>query len=213
MNTIDIGYQIGALGRTVRNEEKDGRPLRTVVVERTYRGELADVWDALTTIERIPRWLAPISGDLRLGGRYQIEGNAGGEIIECEAPRRLRVTWEYNGDVSWVEGRLSEVPGGVHLIVEHSAHLNPEWEAMGFGPGAVGIGWDLMLLGLALHLEADGDLAHPTVDPAAWAQTPEAKQFMRLSGQGWGDADEASGTPAEVAEAAAATTIKAYTGS
>lgn len=213
MTAIDIGQQIGAISRTVRNETKDGRPLRTVVVERTYRGDVEDVWDAITTADRIPRWLAPISGDLRLGGRYQIEGNAGGEITDCERPHRVRVTWEFQGDVSWVEGRLTETPDGVHLVVEHSAHPNPEWEAMGFGPGATGVGWDLMLLGLALHLEAGGDLEHPTADPEAWAKTSEAQEFMRSSGNRWGDADEASGTPRAEARAAAAKTIEAYTGS
>ena len=55
---------------------------------------IEDVWDACTTAERIGRWLMPVSGDLRrLGGKYQLEGNAGGEIVSCEPPRLLRVTW------------------------------------------------------------------------------------------------------------------------
>lgn len=214
MTNFDIADQIGAIKRSVRAGEKDGRPLRTVVAERTYRGELEDVWDAITTADRIPRWLAPITGDLRLGGRYQIEGNAGGEITDCEPPTRLKVTWEYQGDVTWVEATLATVDDGVHLVVEHSAHPNPEWEAMGFGPGAVGVGWDLMLLGLALHLESDGDLlAHPAADPAAWFKTSEAKTFITGSGNGWGEADLASGTSSDEARAAAAKTIQAYTGS
>ena len=32
---------------------------------------------------------SPISGDLRLGGRYQLQGNAGGEILVCEPPQHL----------------------------------------------------------------------------------------------------------------------------
>jgi uncharacterized protein YndB with AHSA1/START domain len=46
---------------------------------------------------RISRWFLPISGDLRLCGRFQLEGNAGGEITDCEPPRRLAVTWEFGG--------------------------------------------------------------------------------------------------------------------
>ncbi len=213
MTNIDIADQIGAIQRSIRHGQRDGRPLRTVVAERTYRGTLEDVWDAVTSAERIPRWLAPVSGDLRLGGRYQIEGNAGGDITDCEPPNRLGVTWEYQGDVSWVEATLATVDDGVHLTVEHSAHPNPEWEAMGFGPGAVGIGWDLMLLGLALHVEDHGDRTHPTVDPEAWFKSPEAKTFMTGSGNGWGEADLASGTSPEEARAAAAKTIQAYAGS
>ena len=44
------------------------------------------MWDACTDPERIGRWFLPVSGDLRLGGRYQLEGNAGGEILRCEPP-------------------------------------------------------------------------------------------------------------------------------
>jgi hypothetical protein len=29
----------------------------------------------------------PISGELRVGGSFQLEGNAGGEILTCEPPR------------------------------------------------------------------------------------------------------------------------------
>ena len=61
----------------------------------TYDAPIEDVWDALTNPERIGRWFLPISGDYRLGGRYQFEGNAGGEIVACERPNRLRVTWVY----------------------------------------------------------------------------------------------------------------------
>ena len=77
---------------------------------------MEEVWDALTDPERIGRWFLPISGDYRLGGRYQFEGNAGGEILECERPRRLRVSWVYGevsspADVSEVELRLTSVAG------------------------------------------------------------------------------------------------------
>jgi hypothetical protein len=37
----------------------------------------------------------PISGDYRVGGRFQFEGNAGGEILVREKPHLLRVTWVY----------------------------------------------------------------------------------------------------------------------
>lgn len=67
---------------------------------------------------------------------------------------------------------------------------------------------------LALHLESDGDLlAHPAADPAAWFKTSEAKTFITGSGNGWGEADLASGTSSDEARAAAAKTIQAYTGS
>lgn len=56
---------------------------RTVRLRRIYDAPIDDIWDALTDPERIGRWFLPISGDFRLGGRYQFEGNAGGEIRAC----------------------------------------------------------------------------------------------------------------------------------
>ena len=78
---MDIMAEVDAIKRetgTGKTPDGDGR---TVVLRRTYAADIADVWDALTNIERIPRWFLPVSGDLRLGGRYQFEGNAGGRIV------------------------------------------------------------------------------------------------------------------------------------
>jgi len=207
---IDIADHVGAITRTVRRGERDGQPAHTVVAERTYDTSIDDLWEAITSAERIPRWLLPVTGELRLGGRYQLEGNAGGEVITCEPPRRLAVTWEYGGDVSWVDVELSTVASGTRLELEHTAHPSPAWEAAGFGPGAVGIGWDLSLLGLALYLTSGTAL-----DPAqtqAWQDSDEAKDFMRSSSDAWCDADIAGGTPTDVARAAADRTTEAYTG-
>jgi len=68
-HTIDIAGHVGAVTRIVRRGERDGRPIQTLVAERTYDTAIDDLWDAITSAERIPRWLLPISGELRLGGR------------------------------------------------------------------------------------------------------------------------------------------------
>jgi hypothetical protein len=39
-----------------------------------YPASQSDLWDAVTNADRIPRWFLPVSGDLRLGGHYQLEG-------------------------------------------------------------------------------------------------------------------------------------------
>src|SRR5262249_55998757 len=85
---------------------------RTVLLRRAFPAPVEDVWDACTTAERIGRWLMPVSGDLRLGGRYQLHGNAGGEVLRCEPPKLLRVTWGMgDGPASEVEVRLSPGEG------------------------------------------------------------------------------------------------------
>src|SRR5690606_15126519 len=108
----DITRQIGAVRRQVVHPEYEGKPAQAIIATQTYDAAIEDVWDACTNPDRIPRWFMPVSGDLRLGGRYQLGGNAGGEIVACEPPRHLKVTWEYDNKVSWVEVRLSEEPDG-----------------------------------------------------------------------------------------------------
>ena len=59
------------------------------MLRRRYDAAIEDVWDAVTDPDRLKRWFLPISGDLRVGGTFQLEGNAGGEILSCEPPRLL----------------------------------------------------------------------------------------------------------------------------
>ena len=94
----DLIAELERVRRSVASETAPDGPVHVVELRRTYDVPTEDVWDACTNPERIPRWFLPISGDLRPGGRFQLEGNAGGEITECEPPRRLAVTWEFGGD-------------------------------------------------------------------------------------------------------------------
>ena len=144
-----------------------------------------------------------------LGGRYQLKGNAGGTITACEPPRHLALTWEMRGDVSWVDVTLKQIkPQQTQLTLEHVAFV-PEaiWDE--YGPGGVGVGWDLGLWGLELHLAA------PETDNSgaqAWTTSPEGVSFQRGLNDSWCEASIAYGTPPEAARAAAERTSKFYTG-
>jgi uncharacterized protein YndB with AHSA1/START domain len=206
---LDIVRQIGAVFREIRSCEREGRPARAVIAARTYDTSVEDLWDALTSAERIARWFLPITGDLRLGGRYQLTGNAGGEVQRCEPPRLLAVTWEFGGSVSWLTICLAEDPaGGTRLELEHVAHVGDLWDR--FGPGAVGVGWDLGLIGLGRHVETGA-----TVDRAAaatWLASEEGKDFVHRSSEDWCRASIAAGTDEVAARAAAERTTAFYTG-
>ena len=88
----------------------------------------------------------PISGDLRLGGTYQLEGNAGGRILACDRPNRLQVTWAYGdptAEPSILELRLAPAGGDTtRFELEHTAVVPDEFWTE-YGPGAVGVGWDI----------------------------------------------------------------------
>ncbi|MFU8947458.1 SRPBCC family protein [Mycetocola zhadangensis] len=207
--TETTGAQIGAVTRTLSRRDVDGESGRVMTISQTYPTSLNDLWNAVTTGDRISRWLMPISGDLTLGGHYQLEGNAGGEILECAEPNTLAVTWEYGGDVSWVNARLTGDETSATLEVEHVALVDDaDWKQ--FGPGAVGIGWDQMLLGLNLHLSGGASL-----DPAeamAWVESADGVRFMTRSSDAWRDASIAAGEKKADADAAAARCLAAYTG-
>jgi uncharacterized protein YndB with AHSA1/START domain len=208
---IDVTQQINSVRRQVGSRLLEAGQARTVIISQVYDAPVDDVWDACTNPERIPRWFLPVSGDLRAGGRYQIQGNASGTVQTCDPPESFTATWEYGGEVSWIEVRLTSEPDGrTRLQIEHLALVDAERWAE-FGPGAVGVGWDMALLGLAGHLSS-GAAVTPG-DGAAWAASAEGRQFMTLSSARWGEADAAAGTDEAAARAAAERTTAAYTGS
>ncbi len=204
---IDIVREIDAVQRAVTGGRIAAGEGRTIRMERTYDAPIEDAWDALTDPERISRWFLPISGDLRVGGRYQLEGNAGGKVVACEPPHRFRVTWVY-GEVtipeqtSELEVRLTAAgTESTTLVLEHTAIVPDEmWDQ--FGPGAVGVGWDGGQLGLSLHLHGES-----VGDRAAWLLSAEGREFTTLSSVAWGAANVAAGAdPAAAATAVANTT-------
>lgn len=203
----DLVAELEAARRTVGSATLPAEEARVVTLSRTYPADVADVWDAVTSPERLPRWFLPVSGDLRVGGTYQTEGNAGGEIRVCDAPHHLQITWVMGPagpeDSSIVDVRLEPADDGTRLTLEHTAVTPPEfWDQ--FGPGAVGVGWDGALLGLGLHLAG----VEGAIDPETLATDPAVRAFNTASSEAWGAAlAAADGLDAEdVAARVAATT-------
>ncbi len=205
---FDVERYLGEVDRKVVALEKDGQPARAVVLARNYDTDVEDLWDALTSPERLPRWFAPVTGEFKLGGRYKIEGNASGTVTECKPPEFLALTWEFGGGVSWVEARVAEAGSGVsRLTLTHTAHISPHWEQ--YGPGAAGVGWELGLLGLALYL-ANPDAEK--VDENEFGASPDGKAFSRGSANRWGEAEIAAGEKPDAARKRAQNTGDFYTG-
>jgi uncharacterized protein YndB with AHSA1/START domain len=168
---------------------------RTLLIRRRYDAAVEDVWDACTDPERLNRWFLPVTGELRPGGRFSVQGNAGGEILRCEPPRLLRVTWEYGEQpASQVELRLADADADATVLeLEHSA-ISPDIEVGGrridpilndaaSGLWGIGTGWELPLtVGLERYLR--GEL--PDRPAVEWFEvTDEVLALADRTGAAW----------------------------
>ncbi|GLY81356.1 activator of HSP90 ATPase [Actinoallomurus iriomotensis] len=189
---IDIVSQVNATHREIGDLPVATGEGRSLLLRRGYDAPVEDVWNACTDPGRIGRWLAPIEGDLRLGGTYRLRNNAGGEILHCEEPRLLKVTWCLGeGMETEVEVRLApDGEGGAILELEHASPAEIVDELVrAYGPGGtvgIGCGWDLALLGLDLFLH------DVEFDPATWGTRSEAREFATRSCHAWGAAIQAA---------------------
>jgi len=213
---VNIAAQLGAVDRGIATKDVDGVPSYVQTLTQTYPSPIDDVWEAVTSAERIERWFTPVSGDLRLGGSYQLEGNAGGEILACAPPAdgagSYRVSWAFGGGAeTFLTVRLTAEGESTRFELEHVAGVDTlppgMWDQ--FGPAGTGMGWDSILLGLSLTLTAPGERPE---DPAAWQVSDEGKAFLRGSADAWAAAQIADGADPAAARAAAQNTYLMYIG-
>lgn len=199
----DLISELDQVSRTVADGDLRGATAHVVELSRRLRAPVADVWDTCTDPERLRRWFLPVSGNLRPGGRFQLEGNAGGTITTCTPPHRLQLTWEFGkAEPSLVS--LDLAPAGddaTELVLRHTAADDDHWAQ--YGPGAIGVGWELPLAGLAAFIADEDSNLELTTDPS----TPA---FMRQSANAWGAAHQAAGATPEAARDAASHTSAFY---
>ena len=207
---IEVDEQINAVQRRVGSRVLEAGEARTSTISQVYAAEIDDVWDACTNAERIPRWFLPISGDLRVHGRYQLEGNAGGTITECEPPNALRrdVGVRRHGQLD--RGATDGGPdGGTRFELEHVAHVDDETL------GAVRSRCHRSRLGpLPDGPRAASRVRGEPVDPKAfeeWSASADGKRFVTMSSDRWFEANVAAGADRDQARVAADRTTAAYT--
>ncbi|ORM31819.1 SRPBCC domain-containing protein [Williamsia sp. 1135] len=207
--TTTADGQLDAVTRSVTTTD-NGRTFSIVAgLSQSYDTDIDDLWEACTTADRLARWFAPVTGDLKLGGTYQIEGNAGGTVKSCDPPHGYTLSWEFGGEVSELTVRLESLDSDrSRLTIEHGADVAADrWTE--YGPGSVGIGWDLGLLGLAHHLTTG---ASAPAESTQWVHTDQAQHFMSDSSRRWADAAVSAGTPEALARAFEMRTTAFYLG-
>jgi uncharacterized protein YndB with AHSA1/START domain len=136
----------------------DGRDL---VLTRTFRSRIEDVWASITESERTGRWFATWTGEPGPGKviRYKMTFEEGAQeadmrIDACEPPHHLAVSSEDEYGLWRLDARLEEADGVTTLTFTH--HLDEKAD-----PAEVGPGWEYYLDNL---VAAHTDTPHPDFD-------------------------------------------------
>ncbi|MFG2002904.1 SRPBCC family protein [Spirillospora sp. NPDC048911] len=156
-----------------------GRLLRTadgsdLVLTRTFKAPIDDVWASVTEPHRTARWFGPWKGDAAPGRTIKVqlsfeEGEPWSEmrIEACEPPERLLLTTNDEAGHWRLELRLTHQDGLTELKLIH--HLTTEE-----GIGEVGPGWEYYLDMLVSSRE---DTPRPNFDDYYPSQKPYFEQL------------------------------------
>jgi uncharacterized protein YndB with AHSA1/START domain len=151
-------------------DEKRG----AVRVEDHYDTDIDDLWEACTTPERLARWIAEVSGDLRVGGSihttFTSTWTGAGRIEICDQPHHLLLTMEPGtNDEGELEAWLTEEGDGTRLVVEERGLPLDQLHFHGAG-------WQAHLEDLRRSLAGE-----PSAWKAGWTQLIPAYETMPIT--------------------------------
>jgi uncharacterized protein YndB with AHSA1/START domain len=139
--------------------ERDGDDV-AAVFDRPYATSPDDLWQACTDPERLARWFAPVTGDLRPGGAFTLHFDDADtptcRVVTCEAPRLLVWEWPLGDVTTLVTVEVRPDGDGARLVLRHERLTGAQ--AAGYAAG-----WDT-------HLRSLGALLGGTPAPD-WGET------------------------------------------
>jgi uncharacterized protein YndB with AHSA1/START domain len=149
-----------------------------VRVEEIYDTDIRDLWEACTSPERLARWLAQVSGDLKVGGTIEMTFTStwtGPARIEvCDAPHHLLLTTEPGTeDEAQLEAWLTEEGSQTRLVVEERGLAIDKLHFHGAG-------WQVHLEDLGRSLVLAGS-AHPDGWSATQASPSWRSRWIELT--------------------------------
>ena len=110
-----------------------------LIITRTLAFPVDRVWGAMTDPVALAAWFWPqrfnptAEVDLRVGGRYRIDGPAAGmavsgEYVTVEPPHKLVFTWAWDGedDETLVTVDLTATADGTELSLRHERFVGDE---------------------------------------------------------------------------------------
>jgi uncharacterized protein YndB with AHSA1/START domain len=141
-----------------------------VRVEEVYDTDIDDLWEACTTPARLARWIAEVSGDLRVGGTvhavFTSTWSGPARIEVCNAPYHLLVKAEPGTDEeTQIEAWLTAQGPRTRLVVEERGMPRAQLHFYGAG-------WQVHLEDLGRSLTSDGP-AHA----AGWSEQAPAPRW------------------------------------
>lgn len=199
MKTELINKHQEAVKRSVELVNRNDKAAATVTISAPIPTTVEDLWDLITNPDKLSEWFLPVSGELKLGGRYALQGNASGTILGCEPNSLISLTWEFGGDIGWLDIQFRPIQDSkCELTLSHTSVLNPHWDQ--YGAGATGIGWDICLLGMSLMLSGPDAVK---LDEMTFVTSKEGSDYVESCADGWAKASVAAGIDPDTAESAA----------
>ena len=139
--------------RIIGTLQQTGADEGSVRVEDVFDTGIEDLWEACTDPERLARWFAPVSGELREGGTFTIHFDDADtprcRVVSCEAPTRLVWEWPVGEVATLVTVEVTPDGEGARLELCH-ARLDAGRVA-GYAAG-----WDTYVRRLAADLSGEG---------------------------------------------------------
>ena len=118
---------------------------RDLVLTRTFRADIDDVWASMTEPERTARWFGTWSGEAGPGKTIRFrptfeEGAPESDMVidACEPPHHLAVSTVDENGAWYLEAQLEQSGDTTTLLFTH--HLHDDVDA-----GSVGPGWEYYL--------------------------------------------------------------------
>lgn len=201
---MDLNKQLDQVERTVKKTTlESGEEGRIVIVAQTFPIAAPELWDTCTNPEKIKQFFSPVSGELKVGGRFEVQNNASGTIKACNPPSDYCVTWEFGGSTSWVEVRVTTQSDNARsrLELSHISPVNKHWEE--YGAGAGGVGWEMSFAGLSYFLKG-------IKVGEEWFGQDETKEYLTKCSESWGKAAIEGGEDTAVVEGAVKRTTAFY---
>jgi uncharacterized protein YndB with AHSA1/START domain len=116
-----------------------------IVIERTFRAPIADVWRSIVEPERMERWIGTWTGEAGPGKRVMFTMTAEGStepeevlIHRCDAPRLLDVESSVGDEVWRMRVELSEDDGITTLVFRQAVDIAEDI-------ASYGVGWEYYL--------------------------------------------------------------------